>query len=173
MSWKNPFSLVIDGELLNGDLRYDTGEEYATFESGDRSWFIAKDSETAGEYVADRWREMAENDPKEFRMLVGDENLIQWALGKSAGPGSNHYRSLDAWLESWKDHPAEDLASYDGNECDVTAPESTKAADEGNADSGETDEDSEDEDSDNEDRILWEQGIEELGWTPTVAYRQN
>ncbi|NCU31672.1 MAG: hypothetical protein EOM23_01775 [Candidatus Moranbacteria bacterium] len=109
--------IVIDGELTevqsimdNGFGGYmiecDNGCEYQVFQNHD----------AAGEAAAEYWRDMAENDPEEFRMMVGDENLIKWALGQYAGPGNEQTNSLEDWFELTEDHPEEQWASYDGEE---------------------------------------------------------
>src|SRR5574343_1526492 len=77
-------------------------------------YHIAEDTEQAGEKVVERWEEMAEKDPQELRALVGDEVLIQWAMGHSAGPGGLQACSLTEWIEGIADYPEEEFASYDG-----------------------------------------------------------
>jgi hypothetical protein len=59
---------------------------------------------------------MAENDPEEFRYIVGEETLVKWALGQYAGPGNKQTKTLDGWFELVADYPAEQWASYDGHE---------------------------------------------------------
>lgn len=109
--------IVIDGEVVeveeindNGFGGYliecDNGCEYQIFGS----------HEEAGEAAADYWREMAENDPGEFRCMVGDETLINWALGQYAGPGNEQTKTLEEWFELTADYPEEQWASYDGEE---------------------------------------------------------
>lgn len=109
--------IVIDNEVVeiedindNGFGGYliecDNGAEYQVF----------KDFEEAGEAAADYWRDMAENDPKEFRCIIGDETLINWALGQYAGPGCEQTKTLEGWFELTKKYPEEQWAGYDGNE---------------------------------------------------------
>jgi len=76
-------------------------------------WYIFGTQEAAGQAARDYWRELAENDPEEFRCIVGDESLVKWALGQYAGPGSTKVNSLEAWLDLWLDTPEECWASYD------------------------------------------------------------
>ena len=109
--------IVIDGEVTevnnineNGYGGYliecDNGCEYHVFEShGD-----------AGKAAGDYWRDMADNDPEKFRCIVEDENLIDWALGRYAGPGNEKANSLEKWFELTEDYPEEQWAGYDGNE---------------------------------------------------------
>jgi hypothetical protein len=91
--------------------------------------------------------------------MVGDETLIRWALGQNAGPGLTQVNSLDKWLDLWLDTPAEHFASYDGEEHDVEGPTAEERA------------------SDDEETVAfvtgWDELVEELGFTPTVAYRSN
>ena len=109
--------MVIDGEVLevtemwdNGfdglNIKCDNGNEYVVFE----------DRETAGKATSQYWKDMAENDPEEFRCLVGDETLVQWALGQWAGPGNIQTNSLEEWFDLTEDYPEEQWASYDGVE---------------------------------------------------------
>ena len=79
-------------------------------------WYVFEDSEAAGIEAREYWEDMAENDPKEFACLVGEETLIQWGLGRSAGPGSTAVNSLQEWLDLWLNVPEEHFASYDGSE---------------------------------------------------------
>jgi len=82
-------------------------------------WYIAETSEEAGEKAREYYQEMADNDPAELRCLVGDECLVNWAMGQHAGPGSESANSLDGWLDIVENHPEEFFASYDGTEIDV------------------------------------------------------
>ena len=108
----------IDGELYHvtdtrkvgyGDLHEITTEEGEDF-------ILSEDAETAGEACKERWQEMAENDPGEFAMMVGEETLVAWALNRYAGPGSTKVRNLSEWLDLVADHPEEEWAGYDGQE---------------------------------------------------------
>lgn len=108
--------LIIDGGVVtvnniteNNDgfyLECDNGCEYIAFDC----------QETAGEAARQYWVEMAEHDKEEFKCMVGTDNLIAWGLGEYAGPGTTKVQSLDEWLELWLDTPAEQWASYDGEE---------------------------------------------------------
>jgi hypothetical protein len=117
-----PMAIVIDGETYDvteireigyGDLREietDQGEDFIVSES----------SETAGAAARERWQDMAENDAEEFAAIVGEQTLVSWALGRSAGPGTVHVHSLSEWLDLVADHPDEEWAGYDGAEREVT-----------------------------------------------------
>lgn len=100
----------------NRDIGFGDGVEIETDE-GD--FIVFEDSDAAGEAAREYWVELLENDPEEFRTIVGDENLINWALGRYAGPGAQKTESLEAWLDLWLNNPEEQWASYDGEEQDV------------------------------------------------------
>lgn len=114
--------VVIDGEQLEiiskRDIGYGDGVEV---ETDDGDYILFPSSDDAGEAAREYWEELAANDPGEFRAIVGDENLIQWALGQYAGPGSQQTRSLEEWLDLWINNPEEHWASYNGQEEDVDA----------------------------------------------------
>jgi hypothetical protein len=74
---------------------------------------------------------------------VGEENLIKWAMGESAGPGNHKVTSMNDWLDLWLDTPEEHFAGYDGAEIDIDAGD------------------------------VGQELIDELGFTPEVAYRHN
>ena len=132
--------IKIDGEEYEIDKVHDYGT-LPMVEIGDMEFYLAEDSTEAGLKAREFWADMADNDEKEFVCMVGEKNLIAWALGNSAGPGSTAVNSLDEWLDLWLDTPEEHFASYDGSECDVDEAD--------------------------------EELIDEIGFTPTVAYRHN
>lgn len=88
----------IDGELLEVDKVLNFGY-LPMVVCGREEYYLAESSEAAGKKAREYWEDMAENDPKEFTYLVGEETLIQWGLGKYAGPGSTQVRSLQEWLD--------------------------------------------------------------------------
>ncbi len=131
--------LKIDGETLeDGDFKVETYSDLPMIVVGGREYYVAADSEHAGRVVRRRWYDMQRNDKAEFRCMIGDERLVQWACGESDSFGISGF---DEFLDRVSEVPEEELASYDGNELEVT-------------------------DAD-------EELIEELGFTPTVAYRHN
>jgi len=77
-------------------------------------WCVAYDSIAAATSVEEFLFDLVENDPQEFRCLVGDECLINWALGKFDGPGTEHACSLRDWIQICGKYPEEQWASYDG-----------------------------------------------------------
>lgn len=110
-------NIRIDGEFFEVEHTYanivrEGGARYTLFATRDM----------AGEEAREYWRDMAENDPTEFRHMVGDETLVKWALGQYAGAGSTKVSSLSEWLDLWLDTPEEHFASYDGVERDVEPP---------------------------------------------------
>jgi len=108
----------IDGELLTVDKVLNYGG-LPMICCGHEEYYLAESSEAAGKAARECWKDMAENDLKEFACLVGEETLVQWGLGKYAGPGSTQVRSLQEWLDLHLDAPEEKFAGYDGIERDV------------------------------------------------------
>jgi hypothetical protein len=111
--------IKIDGTLYHVTEINDGYLPMIETEEGEE-FYLAESSETAGEVARGYWKEMAEDDPKEFACIVGEKTLIQWGLGQWAGPGSTQVQSLEEWLDLWLDTPEETWASYDGTEREVT-----------------------------------------------------
>ena len=110
----------IDGELFTIKKVWNNGGDLPQIDTEEgQEFFLAEDSEAAGKAARQRWEEMAENDPREFTCMVGEETLIQWGMGHYAGPGSTQVKSLQEWLDLWLDTPEEEFASYDHTERDV------------------------------------------------------
>ena len=109
--------IVIDNEVVEVEDINDNG--YGGFlidcDNG-CEYHVFADHEDAGKATSEYWQDMAENDPEEFRCMVGDENLIKWALGQWAGPGNEQTDSLEGWFELTEGYPEEQWAGYDGNE---------------------------------------------------------
>lgn len=57
-------------------------------------FYVAQDSEAAGEAVKVYYRDMIEDTPNEFVSLVGSDTLISWGMGRWAGAA----RDLEGWL---------------------------------------------------------------------------
>jgi len=110
--------IVIDGELYHvtntRQIGYGDTVEIDTEEG--ESFILSEDDDTAGAAARERWEDMAKNDPSEFACMVGEETLIAWALGQSAGPGNTHVTSLNEWLDLVATVPNEEWAGYDGQE---------------------------------------------------------
>ena len=83
-----------------------------------QEFYLAESSEEAGEKAREYWEDLAQDDPREFTCLVGEETLIQWGLGNSAGPGYTAVKSLNEWLDLWFDYewPDEDYSFYESSE---------------------------------------------------------
>lgn len=108
--------IKIDGEIYEIKRVHTSGDLPRIETYGRAEFILAEDSDKAGEVVAQRWRDMAKNDKREFRALIGDERLLQWAMGESDSFGID---SMEDFFETVASVPAEDLASYDGTERDV------------------------------------------------------
>jgi hypothetical protein len=72
---------------------------------------VFKDEEQAGDYAREYWRDYIEGDPASAVEILGAENLVQWALGRSAGPGMTKVNSLEEWLDLYKEDPSEHFES--------------------------------------------------------------
>lgn len=108
----------LGGEVMIVSKHYDYGY-LPMIDVGSSEFYIAKNDTQAGEQARAYYADMADNDKEEFACLVGESNLIAWALGKSAGPGSVKVNSLSAWLDLFLKNPEETFASYDGTSQDV------------------------------------------------------
>lgn len=137
---KDPTALwiKIDGELLEVSRTWGEQGDGITINADGSEFVLFTDSESAGEAAADRWRDMAKNDPKEFACIIGETRLTQWALGQHDSFGIN---SLENFLEVIATVPEEEFAGYDHTEREINAISPALE--------------------------------EELGFTPTVAYRCN
>lgn len=139
---EDALTITIDGEeyevrrVLPGDYL-----PLLEIEGSNMEFYVAENPEEAGKAAREYWKDMVENDPREFTAMVGEETQIQWGLGQWAGPGSAQVKSLEEWLDLWLDTPEEQWARYDNEECAVGK--------------------------------VSEALVEELGFTPTVAYRWN
>ena len=108
--------IVMESDISEGFAPDD--EIKISTQDGDE-FVLFTDRETAGRTAMERWEEMADNSPDEVVELIGADVLIAWALGKSAGPGSEAANSFQEWLEDVvAEHPEEEFATYDGVERD-------------------------------------------------------
>jgi len=112
-----PLMIEIEGEIYEVDEVLEYGY-LPMLRIGRWEYYIAQDSEEAGEKAREYWENLAHDDPKELTCLIGEETLIQWGLGQYAGPGYNQVTSLQEWLDLWLNIPEEQWASYDGYERD-------------------------------------------------------
>lgn len=106
----------IDGELYNVSGVFNGGYLPMIETEEGPEFHLAESSEAAGEKAAEYWRDMANDDPKEFACIIGEERLVQWAMGHSDSFG---IRGLDDFCEIVSRHPEEEFAGYDGAERDV------------------------------------------------------
>ena len=83
---------------------------------GEKEFYVAESHESAGKAAREYWKDMARDYPGDFVRIVGKENLVKWALGQWAGPGSVQVRSLEEWLNLHLDVPEEQFGGYDGTE---------------------------------------------------------
>ena len=107
--------IKFDGDVEDVTRTHDHGE-LPMIEIGSHEYYIAPSTEVAGDAVRDRWRDMKDHDKREFRALIGDERLIQWACGESDSFGLSGF---DEFLDAVGRHPEEELAGYDGHEVDA------------------------------------------------------
>lgn len=112
-------SIVIGGDTWEIDTINEMDGGLWQIECGSVEFTVALTSEDAGKQAREYWEDMAKSDPTEFRHMVGDECLVSWALGQSAGPGTAQVNSLSDWLDLSLNAPEEHFASYDGEECDI------------------------------------------------------
>jgi hypothetical protein len=114
--------IIIEGELEDVDKIYDGGY-LPMLDIGRREYYVARDEDQAGEAAAKYWREMAEGDHREFIAMIGEERLVDWAIGRGDSFGIS---GLEDFLERVASVPEEQFASYDGNslECSTDFDES-------------------------------------------------
>ena len=109
--------LIIDGErweVESAPTFYNYGRDTVA-ECDGADFLIYEDREDAEHDAAGYWRDMARFDPCEFTAIIGEERLLQWALGQSDDFG---IRSAEEFFERNGEVPEETLAGYDGNEWD-------------------------------------------------------
>ena len=116
-------NITIDGETNEVCDTYEGGYLTSLTLEDDREYYVARNSEEAGKAARQYWMDLAHDDPAEFRCIVGDENLVCWALGEWAGPGTTKVQSLQEWLDLFLDVPEEEWARYDGEERECEADE--------------------------------------------------
>jgi len=97
------------------------GEDPMWVQVGDCEFNLFHSKGEAGRAARQYWEDMANNDPKEFAFMMGEETLVAWGMNALAGPGTSKVHGLEEWLDLWLDTPHEHFASYDGEECQVLA----------------------------------------------------
>jgi hypothetical protein len=108
--------IKLDSEIYEIDKVHTYHNSPAIIECGRLEFYVFEDSETAGEAVVEYYRDMQRYDKGEFRCLIGEERLLQWACNESDSFGIS---SFDEFLERAAEVPEEHWASYDGNELSV------------------------------------------------------
>jgi hypothetical protein len=168
-------TVLIDGEMLVllSVEKWDEGmgeiEVVDPSDDVERTYVVFDTSQRAGELARESIRSellhgLDSRDADERRRAVkyiveyvGGENLIYWALGQPAGPGTVQVRSLEAWFDLYEDRPAEHWNRVDNEtEAEIEA----------------------DEDDYTEAKILlgesaWDDILTTLGFAPTVAYQRE
>ena len=93
---------------IGGSVELDTGR-YGT------EVHLFKDEEEAGIHARAYWKDFIEDDHESAVEILGAKNLIRWALGQLAGPGTTQVRSLEEWLDLYLDAPDEhfELGPYE------------------------------------------------------------
>ena len=109
--------IVIEGEVVEVKRTYGSNEaRYLECDNG-CEYIIFEDREKAGQAVREYYEYMKENDKAEFRCLIGDERLIQWACNESDSFGLSNF---DEFLDAVENVPEEHFASYDGYEIEIS-----------------------------------------------------
>ena len=115
---------TLDEAILNDAARLSAGDLLALSRQGFtvklydtiEDFYLAEDSEEAGKLGRERWEDMAKHDRKEFACIIGEERLVQWALGESDSFGIS---SLEEFLDITAGSPEFELAGYDHEEREV------------------------------------------------------
>lgn len=173
------YTVVIDGDLIEGATLH-----RGTLHAGRHSFDLFEDEEAADKAAQERWLEM---DGDELVALVGVENvvsswrrgesLVEWieenvsAEGEYGGSSQdvddiveylkNEYPHLSDWIE-------ELVAAY----TDYTGLSDVLDTDE-DFEVTDDDEDAEDKETIAEALEGWQELIDELGFTPAIAYYQH
>jgi hypothetical protein len=79
-------------------------------------FYIARDSEHAGEAVKQYYRDMICDSPDEFKCIIGTETLISWGMGLWAGVA----RNLEGWLSVMARIPERHWGTHDLTEYEIT-----------------------------------------------------
>lgn len=173
-------AIVIDGDLSEG-LRVDSN----TLHDRRESFIVFEDDESAETAAAEYWRDMARNDQDEFLALIGAEAIIDmWMRGQSFedwceqadadevfGHGETsldvtdmldylqkEYPELSDWLEGLRGMDYDNISDDDL----VAEPD----------DEYEEDEDAEKDKARCAELLKeWQEVLDELGYTPTIAYK--
>ena len=125
------YEVTFDGSTKHiASVREDGYGTTLEFDDEPGEWYIFETHEEAGQAARKYWEDLANDDPAEFRAIVGDEALIGWSLGQSRAVGATAVSSLNEWLDLWLDVPEEEFARYDGNEWEGTIQDPDHECDE-------------------------------------------
>jgi len=109
--------IIIDNEVVEIEKINNNGFDGFLIECNNGcDYHMFENHDVAGKAARYYWQDMAENDKSEFVCIVGEDALVNWCIGEYTGPGSTKVKSLNEWLDLWLDIPAEQWASYDGEE---------------------------------------------------------
>lgn len=108
--------MVIDNEVIEVTHVKDSGYGKKIDCDNGCEYYIFEDSEAAGQAAREYWQDMKDNDKSEFRCIIGDERLVEWACGESDSFGIS---SFDEFLDIVETVPEEQWAGYDGCEIEV------------------------------------------------------
>ena len=105
------FYVISQNEFYRGEFGMMTETSFGTL-------YLFRDEEEAGKYARKYWKDFVEDDPDEAVEILGANNLIQWALGRLAGPGTSKVRSLTEWLDLYLETADE---HFEEGPIDITA----------------------------------------------------
>ena len=71
---------------------------------GGQAFYLAKDSESAGEAAREYWEDVANEDPEELVALVGAAQIVSWAFGVG--------QNLSDWIDTQEQYPADQWSGW-------------------------------------------------------------
>lgn len=111
-----------DEDAMAGAENHGDEREYRLFASIEDAGFIARsnlyENILGGIHSGGKTAKAAYENAVE---MLGKENLVRWALGLPAGPGSRQTTSLPKWFDLCLEEPFEELSFYDNESHDVSA----------------------------------------------------
>ena len=170
--------------VIEGDLSENLKVNSNTLSNRRQSFIVFEDDESAETAAADYWRDMARTDQDEFLALVGADTVIDmWMRGQSFedwceqaeadevfGRGETSLDVTDMLDYLQKEYPelSDWLEGLRGMDYDNISDEDIQAEVE-----DEDDEAEEDEDKARCAELLkeWQEVLDDLGYTPTIAYK--
>ena len=98
--------IEFNGDRWEGLFTTKEGKGVLVHTAGHRKeWIVFDDYDDAEEACKAYFRSMRQNDPEEFKCLVGADRILGWGMGQG---------SFEGFLDELD--PAEHFASYNGNE---------------------------------------------------------